>query len=71
LNREGFRDGEVSVLEVLISERAYEQALLGNIQAKTAQYLDTTQLFVALGGNSAGAFERRAEIDRGVQADSK
>jgi MFS transporter, DHA2 family, multidrug resistance protein len=71
LNREGFREGEVSVLEVLISERAYEQALLGHIQAKTAQYLDTTQLFVALGGNSAGAFEQRTEIDRGVQADSK
>lgn len=61
LNREGYREGEVSVLDVLDAERAYEQALLGHIRAKTAQYLDTTQLFIALGGNSAGAFERRAE----------
>ena len=59
LNRDGYREGEVSVLEVLYAERAYEQALLGQIRAKTAQYLDTTQLFVALGGNAAGAFDRR------------
>jgi hypothetical protein len=26
---------------------------------KTAQYLDTVQLFVALGGNSVGVFEQR------------
>jgi NodT family efflux transporter outer membrane factor (OMF) lipoprotein len=66
LNREGYRQGEISVVQVLDAERAYQQALLGHIRAKTAQYLDTTQLFVALGGNSAGAFERRA-----VQESSK
>lgn len=60
LNREGYRQGEIGVLQVLDAERAYQQALLGQIRAKTARYLDTTQLFVALGGNSAGAFERRA-----------
>src|SRR5580658_208322 len=60
LNRDGYREGEVSVLRVLDAERAYQQALLGHIRAKTAQYLDTTQLFVALGGNAAGAFQRRA-----------
>lgn len=59
LNRDGYKQGEVSVLDVLFSERAYEQALLGQIRAKTAQYLDTTELFVALGGNATGAFERR------------
>ena len=71
LNREGYRAGEISVLEVLDAERAYEQALLGQIRAKTAQYLDTTQLFVALGGNSAGAFQRRAELSQGVPECSK
>ncbi|MGO8699479.1 MAG: efflux transporter outer membrane subunit [Limisphaerales bacterium] len=60
LNRAGYREGETGVLQVLDAERAYQQALLGQIRAKTAQYLDTTQLFIALGGNSAGAFERRA-----------
>jgi len=59
------------VLQVLDAERAYQQALLGHIRAKTAQYLDTTQLFVALGGNSAGAFERRAELCQGAPEDSK
>jgi NodT family efflux transporter outer membrane factor (OMF) lipoprotein len=60
LNRDGYREGETSVLQVLDAERAYQQALLGHIRAKTAQYLDTTELFIALGGNSAGAFARRS-----------
>jgi NodT family efflux transporter outer membrane factor (OMF) lipoprotein len=71
LNRDGYREGEVSVLQVLDAERAYQQALLGHIRAKTAQYLDTTQLFVALGGNSAGAFQRRAELCHEVREGAK
>ncbi len=67
LSRAGYQAGENSVLQVLASERAQQQALLGQIRAKTAQYLDTTQLFVALGGNSAGVFERRAEFVHGGQ----
>jgi len=59
LNREGYRLGETGVLRVLDAERAYQQALLGHIRAETARYLDTTQLAVALGGNSAGAFTQR------------
>lgn len=66
LNQEGYREGEISVLQVLDAERAYQRALLGQIGAKTSQYLDITQLSVVLGGNSAGIFERRAEISRGA-----
>jgi len=71
LNQEGYRQGEISVVQVLEAERAYQQALLGHIRAQTAQYLDTTALFVALGGNSAGAFERRTEFGHGVWESSK
>jgi NodT family efflux transporter outer membrane factor (OMF) lipoprotein len=71
LNQEGYREGEISVLQVLDAERAYEQALLGQIRAKTAQYLDTTQLAVALGGNSAGAFQQRADLNHGMLEASK
>ncbi|MGF6558760.1 NodT family efflux transporter outer membrane factor (OMF) lipoprotein [Pseudomonas sp. S30_BP2TU TE3576] len=59
LNRQAFAQGENSILQVLEAERAYEQALLGQIRVKTAQYLDTVQLFIALGGNSVGTFEQR------------
>ncbi|MBV6821816.1 efflux transporter outer membrane subunit [Pseudomonas sp. PD9R] len=59
LNQQAFAQGENSILQVLEAERAYEQALLGQIQVKTAQYLDTVRLFVALGGNSVGVFEQR------------
>jgi NodT family efflux transporter outer membrane factor (OMF) lipoprotein len=59
LNRQGYKVGETGVLEVLDAERAYERALIGDIQAKTARYLDTVQLSVALGGNSSGAFQQR------------
>jgi outer membrane protein TolC len=57
LNREGFRAGEVGVLQVLDAERAYQRALLGQIGVRTAQYLDTAELSVALGGNSSGTAE--------------
>jgi NodT family efflux transporter outer membrane factor (OMF) lipoprotein len=59
LNQQAYAQGENSILQVLEAERAYEQALLGQIKVKTAQYLDTVQLYVALGGNSVGAFEQR------------
>jgi outer membrane protein TolC len=59
LNQQAYAQGENSILQVLEAERAYEQALLGHIRVKTAQYLDTVQLFVALGGNSVGVFEQR------------
>ena len=65
LSREGYRQGETGVLQVLDAERAYQQALLGHIRAETARYLDTTELSVALGGNSTGALERRT-ADRGA-----
>jgi NodT family efflux transporter outer membrane factor (OMF) lipoprotein len=71
LNQEGYKEGEISVLQVLDSERAYEQALLGQIRAKTAQYLDITELSVALGGNARGAFQRREEFSYGAQASFK
>jgi len=41
-------------------ERAYQQALLGQIRVKTAQHLDAVRLFVALGGNSVGVFAQRS-----------
>ena len=59
LNQQAYAQGENSILQVLEAERAYEQALLGQIRVKTAQYLDTVRLYVALGGNSVGVFEQR------------
>lgn len=58
LNREGYRAGEIGVLQVLDAERAYQRALIGQIRARTAQYLDAAQLSIALGGNASGAFEQ-------------
>ena len=69
LNQQAYVQGENSILQVLEAERAYEQALLGQIRVKTAQYLDTVQLYVALGGNSVGAFEQRV-ASRDAQQDS-
>lgn len=59
LNQQAYVQGENSILQVLEAQRAYEQALLGHLRAKTAQYLDTVQLYVALGGNAVGASEQR------------
>jgi NodT family efflux transporter outer membrane factor (OMF) lipoprotein len=65
LNREAYRAGETGLLQVLDAERAYQRALIGQIRARTAQYLDTAQLSIALGGNASGAFARRAARDKG------
>lgn len=59
LNQQAYAQGENSILQVLEAERAYQQALLGQIRVKTAQYLDTVRLYVALGGNAVGASEQR------------
>lgn len=58
LTRDGYRAGEVGLLQVLDADRAYQRALLGEIRAKTARLLDVAELSVALGGGSLGAFER-------------
>ena len=60
LNREGYKAGETGVLQVIDAERSYQRALIGQIQAKTAQFQDTVQLSIALGGNSDEAFQRGA-----------
>jgi NodT family efflux transporter outer membrane factor (OMF) lipoprotein len=61
LNQQGYRAGEIGVLQVLDAERTYQRALIDHIRADTARYLDTVQLAVALGGHSDGAFERTAD----------
>ncbi|TMU76882.1 efflux transporter outer membrane subunit [Pseudomonas fluorescens] len=66
LNQQAYAQGENSVLQVLEAERAYEQALLGQIQVKTTRYLDTVQLFVALGGNAVGVFEQKIAARAGT-----
>ncbi|MGV8916538.1 MAG: efflux transporter outer membrane subunit [Pseudomonas sp.] len=59
LNQQAYTQGESNVLQVLEAQRAYEQALLGQIKVRTAQYLDTVHLFMALGGNSVGVFDNK------------
>jgi len=60
LNQDGYRVGETGVLQVLDAERSYQHALIGQLRAKTARYLDAVQLAVALGGNANDAFDRTA-----------
>ncbi|MGO4501503.1 MULTISPECIES: efflux transporter outer membrane subunit [unclassified Dyella] len=59
LNQQGYRVGEIGVLQVLDAERAYQRALIGHIQAQTARHLDSVQLSIALGGNANGVSEQR------------
>lgn len=50
LLRQQFQLGGVSYLALLTAERTYQQALISQIQAQTARYVDTATLFQALGG---------------------
>jgi NodT family efflux transporter outer membrane factor (OMF) lipoprotein len=49
LARLSFANGNTGVLQVLDAERLAQQAQLGVVRAQAQRYLDTAQLFVALG----------------------
>jgi NodT family efflux transporter outer membrane factor (OMF) lipoprotein len=50
LTRTTYSAGNVSLLQVLDAQRLYEQARLGYVRAEAQRYLDTVQLYVAMGG---------------------
>jgi NodT family efflux transporter outer membrane factor (OMF) lipoprotein len=52
LARISYREGNAGILQVLDAERSYQQARLGYVRAVAQRYLDTVQLFLALGGTS-------------------
>jgi NodT family efflux transporter outer membrane factor (OMF) lipoprotein len=55
LARASYREGNAGVLLVLDAERSYQRARLGYVRAVVQRYVDTVQLFLALGGTSPGA----------------
>lgn len=50
LVRKTYAVGSAGLLQVLDAQRLYEQARLGYVRAEAQRYLDTVQLFVAMGG---------------------
>lgn len=52
LARASYSEGNTGVLQVLDAQRSYQQARLGYVRAVGQRYLDTVQLFLALGGTS-------------------
>ena len=55
LARISYQEGNAGVLQVLDAERSYQQARHGYVRAMAQRYLDTVQLFLALGGTSPNA----------------
>ncbi|OIQ87895.1 putative efflux pump outer membrane protein TtgC precursor [mine drainage metagenome] len=53
LAQDSYAAGAVSFLQVLATQRIYEQARLGYAKAVGQRYLDTAQLFAAMGGGAA------------------
>ena len=54
LTRASYTAGNVGVLQVLDAQRAWQRAQLGYVRAKGQRYLDTVELFLALGGGGPG-----------------
>ena len=52
LARASYKEGNAGVLLVLDAERSYQRARLGYVRAVVQRYIDTVQLFLALGGTS-------------------
>jgi outer membrane protein TolC len=57
LTRTSFTLGNATLLQVLDAQRQFQQARVGLARAQAQRYLDTAQLFVAMGG---GWWERPA-----------
>jgi NodT family efflux transporter outer membrane factor (OMF) lipoprotein len=55
LARLSYQEGDAGVLLVLDAERSYQRARLGYVRTVVQRYLDTVQLFLALGGTSPSA----------------
>jgi NodT family efflux transporter outer membrane factor (OMF) lipoprotein len=58
LQRLIYEAGKSDLLSLLTAERAYQQARMGYARAQAQRYLDTAQLFVALGGGWWNANDR-------------
>jgi outer membrane protein TolC len=50
LTRESYRAGNVGVLQVVDAERLCQRTRLEYVRAETQRYVDTAQLYLALGG---------------------
>ncbi|MGH7088643.1 MAG: efflux transporter outer membrane subunit [Stellaceae bacterium] len=50
LTRRAYSLGSVGILQVTDAQRQLEQARLGQVRARAQRYIDTAQLFVAMGG---------------------
>lgn len=50
LTRESYSAGNSGVIQVLDAERSYQRARLGYVRATAQRYIDTVELFLALGG---------------------
>ena len=53
LARESYSAGNSGILQVLDAQRQHQQAELGFIRAQAQQFLDTIELFLALGGSKS------------------
>jgi NodT family efflux transporter outer membrane factor (OMF) lipoprotein len=57
LQRESYTEGDSGVLQVLDAERFYQRSRMGYVRAVAQRYVDTVELFLALGGTSPNARE--------------
>jgi len=60
LTQESYAEGQASFLQLLQAQRLFQQARLGYAKAKGQRYLDTAQLFVAMGGAWKSWMEQNA-----------
>jgi NodT family efflux transporter outer membrane factor (OMF) lipoprotein len=70
LSQLSYREGNVGVLQVLDAERQFQQAKLGFVRAQAQRYIDTAQLFVALGGSPLPSDSLRQPLGSAYQHQS-
>jgi len=55
LTQQSYQAGQTSFLQIFVAQRLYQQARLGYVRAKVQRYVDSAQLFVAIGGSANDA----------------
>jgi NodT family efflux transporter outer membrane factor (OMF) lipoprotein len=66
LTRRSYQEGNVGVLQVLDAERGYQRAHLGLVRATAQRYVDTAELYLALGGGTPPTDAAATRIQRPV-----
>ena len=65
MTRHGFADGNIGIVQVLDAQRLQQLAEIDLVQARAQRYVQTVDVFLAMGGGVEAPTEARQSSDHG------